>query len=73
MESVKSLYRDLKSEWSKKNPNLKKCGTLLDQLKVSELITICIISSIISYFNPKKDFTHKIIIFTDWRIKNHPK
>lgn len=34
MDGVTALYRELKTEWDKTNPNLKKCGTVLDQLKV---------------------------------------
>lgn len=32
---VVSLYKQLKKEWSKTPRDLKKCGELLDQLKVS--------------------------------------
>lgn len=34
VNNVVSLYKDLKLEWGKPGKNLKKCGTLLDQLKV---------------------------------------
>lgn len=34
MDSVTTLYKDLKTEWDKSAPNLRKCGSLLDQLKV---------------------------------------
>lgn len=34
MDGVTTLHRELKTEWDKTNPNLKKCGTVLDQLKV---------------------------------------
>lgn len=34
MDSVTALYKDLKTEWDKSAPNLRKCGSLLDQLKV---------------------------------------
>lgn len=34
MDSVAILYKDLKAEWDKSGPNLRKCGSLLDQLKV---------------------------------------
>jgi 26S proteasome regulatory subunit N12 len=33
--SAVSLFNDLKTEWAKQTPNLKKCGQLLDQLKVN--------------------------------------
>lgn len=35
MDGVSSLYRELKTEWDRQAPNLRKCGTLLDQLKVN--------------------------------------
>ncbi|XP_055308033.1 26S proteasome non-ATPase regulatory subunit 8 [Sitodiplosis mosellana] len=35
MDSVTALYKDLKTEWDKSAPNLRKCGSLLDQLKVA--------------------------------------
>lgn len=34
LDSVVSLYGDLKTEFGKPKPNLPKCGGLLDQLKV---------------------------------------
>lgn len=34
MEQVQSLHRDLKAEWDKTAPNLRRCGSLLDDLKV---------------------------------------
>lgn len=34
MDSATALHRDLKAEWDKSAPNLRKCGGLLDQLKV---------------------------------------
>lgn len=34
MDSVTSLYKDLKTEWDKSGPNLRKCSSLLDELKV---------------------------------------
>lgn len=46
MDSVTALYKDLKSEWDKSAPNLRKCGSLLDQLKV-----IIVISSILIDFH----------------------
>lgn len=35
VSSVENLYKELKGEWTKKPVNLKKCGLILDQLKVS--------------------------------------
>lgn len=35
LDSVVSLYNEIKSEFTKPKPNLTKCGTILDQLKVS--------------------------------------
>lgn len=35
VDSVVSLYRELKSEWNRKPQNLQKCGQLLDKLKVA--------------------------------------
>ncbi|XP_061396900.1 26S proteasome non-ATPase regulatory subunit 8 [Musca vetustissima] len=35
LESVEALFKELNAEWSKKPQNLKKCGQLLDQLKVA--------------------------------------
>ncbi|XP_054731298.1 26S proteasome non-ATPase regulatory subunit 8 [Anastrepha obliqua] len=32
---VENLYKELKSEWSKRPQNLKKCGQLLDNLKIA--------------------------------------
>lgn len=37
MDSVVTLYKELKSEWDKPAQNLRKCGSLLDQLKVYSL------------------------------------
>lgn len=34
MDQVVSLHRDLKAEWDRSAPNLRKCGSLLDDLKV---------------------------------------
>lgn len=34
MDSVSALYKELKSEWNKPSQNLRKCGSLIDQLKV---------------------------------------
>lgn len=34
MDTVVALHRDLKAEWEKPSQNLRKCGSLLDQLKV---------------------------------------
>ncbi|XP_064157185.1 26S proteasome non-ATPase regulatory subunit 8 isoform X2 [Anguilla rostrata] len=31
------LYEDLKTEWDEKNPNLNKCGDILNELKISLL------------------------------------
>ncbi|KAJ8256634.1 hypothetical protein COCON_G00187860 [Conger conger] len=31
------LYEDLKTEWNQKNPNLNKCGDILNELKISLL------------------------------------
>lgn len=33
--NVNQLFKELKTEFSKAKPDLKKCGTLLDQLKVN--------------------------------------
>lgn len=35
MDNVTALHRELKGEWDKPAPNLRKCGKLLDDLKVS--------------------------------------
>jgi len=35
MDNVTALHRELKGEWDKSAPNLRKCGSLLDQLKVA--------------------------------------
>lgn len=35
LDSALSLYEQIKTEWSKPKQDLKKCGILLDQLKVS--------------------------------------
>lgn len=42
MEAVTGLHRELKAEWEKTPPNLRKCGNLLDELKVfwSEILSI---------------------------------
>lgn len=34
LNEVETLYKELNSEWNKKPQNIKKCGQLLDQLKV---------------------------------------
>lgn len=34
LDSVVSLYGELKTEWNKPKPNLQKCGSVLDLLKV---------------------------------------
>ncbi|KAM7347566.1 regulatory particle non-ATPase 12 [Cochliomyia hominivorax] len=35
LNEVESLYKELNTEWNKKPQNIKKCGQLLDQLKVA--------------------------------------
>ncbi|KAJ8280281.1 hypothetical protein GJAV_G00052700 [Gymnothorax javanicus] len=37
LKDTRGLYEDLKTEWNKKNPNLNKCGDILNELKVSLL------------------------------------
>lgn len=34
MDKVVALHRDLKAEWEKPSPNLRKCDSLLAELKV---------------------------------------
>jgi hypothetical protein len=34
--NVNQLFKDLKTEFSKSKPDLKKCGTLLESLKVNK-------------------------------------
>lgn len=34
MNTITNLYKDLITEWKEKSPCTKKCGSLLDQLKV---------------------------------------
>ncbi|XP_017483941.1 PREDICTED: 26S proteasome non-ATPase regulatory subunit 8-like [Rhagoletis zephyria] len=34
LTGIENLYKELKSEWSKKPQNLKKCGQLVDNLKI---------------------------------------
>jgi hypothetical protein len=34
--NVNQLFKDLKAEFSKPKPDLKKCGTLLESLKVNK-------------------------------------
>lgn len=36
INSVIALYKEFKTEWDKPQHNLKKCGQLLDQLKVEK-------------------------------------
>lgn len=38
LKDVSSLYQNLKQEWTKTPCNLKKCGELLNQLKVCHSI-----------------------------------
>ena len=33
--NVNTLFKDLKTEFSKSKPDLKKCGSLLESLKVN--------------------------------------
>lgn len=35
LQSVETLFKELKAEWAKKTINLQKCGTLLDNLKIA--------------------------------------
>lgn len=49
MDSVVALYRDLKSEWDKQAPNLRKCGSLLDQLKVCQIVSHWIDGEIVNF------------------------
>lgn len=35
MDKVVALHRDLKGEWEKQSPNLRKCDSLLADLKVN--------------------------------------
>lgn len=34
MPDIKCLFNDIKIEWTKTNPNLKKCGSLIDDIKI---------------------------------------
>lgn len=36
LSNVNQLFKDLKTEFSKSKPDLKKCGNLLESLKVSK-------------------------------------
>ena len=36
-KKIVDAYKTLSQEWSKKPPNLEKCGTILDSLKVKRL------------------------------------
>lgn len=36
--NVNQLFKDLKTEFSKGKPDLKKCGNLLESLKVNNLL-----------------------------------
>lgn len=63
MDSVSALYKELKIEWSKPSQNLRKCGSLIDQLKVNILNAktydkICQISKCISNFHNLKYSLH---------------
>lgn len=40
LDSALSLYEQIKAEWGKPKQDLRKCGALLDQLKVRELIDL---------------------------------
>lgn len=35
LNNVNQLYKDLKAEFTKHKPDLKKCGSLLESLKVN--------------------------------------
>lgn len=48
MDSVAALYKELKGEWEKPAQNLRKCGALIDQLKVNELFCAKIESNAIN-------------------------
>lgn len=37
LDSALSLYEQIKTEWSKPKQDLKKCGVLLDQIKVKNI------------------------------------
>lgn len=36
LDSALSLYEQIKNEWGKPKQDLKKCGVLLDEIKVKE-------------------------------------
>lgn len=39
-KEIVDLYQTLRQEWSKKPPNLDKCGQILDSLKVCRLLDL---------------------------------
>ena len=42
--NVSKLFTDLSSEFKKSKPDLKKCGNLLDQLKVNKRFEIILVT-----------------------------
>lgn len=65
LNEVETLYKELNSEWNKKPQNIKKCGQLLDQLKVYKGITsktFVINSFLLIIIN--------IVLFFRWPLQN---
>lgn len=60
LKDVTSLYQNLKQEWTKTPCNLKKCGELLNQLKVCHslindiFLRKCILCELTSLFRLSK-------------------
>lgn len=50
LKDVVSLYQSLKEEWKKTPANLKKCGEILNQLKVSLPYFPCILLPLIVHY-----------------------
>lgn len=60
LKDVVSLYQHLKSEWTKKPPNLEKSGDLLKKLKVSlalDLISLKVNSTYTFMFEGARSIT----------------
>jgi hypothetical protein len=43
LSTVNQLFKELKTEFSKGSRDLKKCGNLLEQLKVKISLNFCIV------------------------------
>lgn len=79
MDSLTALHRELKGEWEKTPPNLRKCGNLLDELKVND-IDCCILSAaanltllFFTHFSSRPDCIDQSGVSANWWFGRHQK